>query len=70
MTQLISSFQKLGIREYVKGLGVGYTIIDVGWWMQICLPLPLRSQAATPLDRKSTRLNSSHSGESRMPSSA
>ena len=25
---------------------------------------------ATPLDRKSTRLNSSHSGESRMPSSA
>ena len=24
----------------------------------------------TPLDRKSTRLNSSHSGESRMPSSA
>ena len=26
--------------------------------------------AAMPLDRKSTRLNSSHSGESRMPSSA
>ncbi|KAI0740726.1 NAD-P-binding protein [Earliella scabrosa] len=39
---------KLDIREYVKGLGVGYTIIDVGWWMQICLPLPLRSHAPTP----------------------
>ena len=26
--------------------------------------------AAAPADRKSTRLNSSHSGESRMPSSA
>ena len=28
------------------------------------------SQAGCCLDRKSTRLNSSHSGESRMPSSA
>ena len=30
----------------------------------------LRSQPPTFADRKSTRLNSSHSGESRMPSSA
>ena len=29
-----------------------------------------RSAARTAVDRKSTRLNSSHSGESRMPSSA
>ena len=27
-------------------------------------------EVGTPIDRKSTRLNSSHSGESRMPSSA
>ncbi len=37
--------QKLGIREYLKELGVGYTIIDVGWWAQLFLPLPLRSNA-------------------------
>ena len=30
----------------------------------------IRSYSATEGDRKSTRLNSSHSGESRMPSSA
>ena len=30
----------------------------------------LKSDAAAPLDRKSTRLNSSHKTESRMPSSA
>ncbi|RPD52588.1 NAD-P-binding protein [Lentinus tigrinus ALCF2SS1-6] len=37
---------KFDIREYVKELGVGYTIIDVGWWMQFYLPLPLRSTGA------------------------
>ena len=26
-------------------LGLPYTFIDVGWWMQLYLPLPLRSQA-------------------------
>ena len=30
----------------------------------------LRTQFSNYVDRKSTRLNSSHSGESRMPSSA
>ena len=30
----------------------------------------LRAMAAAPVDRKSTRLNSSHSSVSRMPSSA
>ena len=35
--------QKLEIHEYLKELGVPYTIIDVGWWSQLYLPLPLRS---------------------------
>ena len=30
----------------------------------------VKKAVTVPLDRKSTRLNSSHSGESRMPSSA
>ncbi|EIW53909.1 NAD-P-binding protein [Trametes versicolor FP-101664 SS1] len=34
---------KLAIREFVKELGVPYTFIDVGWWMQLTLPLPTRS---------------------------
>ena len=34
------------------------------------LSLPVAAQRFAELDRKSTRLNSSHSGESRMPSSA
>ena len=33
-------------------------------------PHERQNQAGEPRDRKSTRLNSSHSGESRMPSSA
>ena len=33
-------------------------------------PLPLLRSCAAPIDRKSTRLNSSHSAKSRMPSSA
>ncbi|KAI9063943.1 NAD-P-binding protein [Trametes sanguinea] len=35
--------QKLAIRDFVKELGVPYTFIDVGWWMQLSLPLPERS---------------------------
>ena len=35
--------QKYEIREYCQKLGVPYTIIDVGFWMQFFLPLPLRS---------------------------
>ncbi|KAH9888499.1 NAD-P-binding protein [Cubamyces lactineus] len=37
--------QKLGIREFIQELGVPYTFIDVGWWMQITLPLPERSKS-------------------------
>lgn len=29
---------KLTIRDYIKELGVGYTFIDVGWWMQLLVP--------------------------------
>ena len=39
------------------------------WVFNASLELCERAQPIT-LDRKSTRLNSSHSGESRMPSSA
>ncbi|KAI0669631.1 NAD-P-binding protein [Trametes maxima] len=34
---------KLGVREFVQDLGLPYTFLDVGWWMQISLPLPKRS---------------------------
>ncbi|KAI0644854.1 NAD-P-binding protein [Trametes meyenii] len=37
--------QKLGIQDFVKELEIGYTFIDVGWWMQLSLPLPERSKA-------------------------
>ncbi|KAI1784381.1 NAD(P)-binding protein [Ganoderma leucocontextum] len=37
--------KKLAIREFVRELGVPHTFIDVGWWMQLYLPLPLRSTA-------------------------
>ena len=36
----------------------------------VFFPAPASSRPSPSLDRKSTRLNSSHSGESRMPSSA
>ncbi|KAI0645185.1 NAD-P-binding protein [Trametes meyenii] len=34
---------KLGVRQFVQDLGIPYTFLDVGWWMQISLPLPKRS---------------------------
>ena len=57
MARLILSRQKLGIREYVKDLGIGYTIIDVGWWWQFCLPLPLRSGASAYAKAHSWTIN-------------
>ena len=44
-----------------------FTIAFQGGKAPAALPLTL---SVLPVDRKSTRLNSSHSGESRMPSSA
>ena len=54
-----------------SSLGV-YGIVLSGWSSGSTYPLlgGLRSAAQMISDRKSTRLNSSHSGESRMPSSA
>ena len=41
------------------------------WWIRQAITRSIADQARTiRIDRKSTRLNSSHSGESRMPSSA
>ncbi|KAL5498553.1 hypothetical protein ACEPAH_1907 [Sanghuangporus vaninii] len=31
--------QKLAIRDYVKEIGINYTFIDIGWWMQLTPPL-------------------------------
>ena len=50
-----------------------HTVSMVTWAEVIVLLLPflvLLLPLLVPVDRKSTRLNSSHSGESRMPSSA
>ena len=55
--------QKLGIREYVQELGVPYTIIDVGWWMQYYLPLPLRSAVAPHIKEMTWKIYGS--GESK-----
>ncbi|GBE78820.1 hypothetical protein SCP_0200170 [Sparassis crispa] len=30
--------EKLEIHEHIKSLGLGYTFVDIGWWMQISLP--------------------------------
>lgn len=32
--------QKLDIREYIKELGLSYTFIEVGWWLQQIFPYP------------------------------
>lgn len=42
------SGQKLAIHDFIEELGIGYTYIDVGWWMQIALPLPTRSKVPDP----------------------
>ena len=43
--------QKLNIREYIKELGLPYTIIEVGWWLQQLFPYP-HSMPYTPLTPK------------------
>ncbi|KAI0800420.1 NAD(P)-binding protein [Fomes fomentarius] len=37
---------KFAIHEFIQEIGVPYTFIDVGWWMQFILPLPLRADSA------------------------
>ena len=55
---LLSGFAKAKAGEKVLDLGTGTGII------------PILMEAKTDADRKSTRLNSSHQPQSRMPSSA
>ncbi|GJJ09949.1 hypothetical protein Clacol_004173 [Clathrus columnatus] len=31
---------KLAIHSFIKELGIGYTFINVGWWMELILPYP------------------------------
>ncbi|KAH9925890.1 NAD-P-binding protein [Epithele typhae] len=40
---------KLKIHELVESLDVPHTYIDVGWWMQVYIPLPARSAASPQL---------------------
>ncbi|KAF9019741.1 NAD(P)-binding protein, partial [Hymenopellis radicata] len=37
---------KLDIREYIKELGVPYTFIEVGWWLQLLFPYPHATPAS------------------------
>ena len=36
-------FKKLAVRDFIKDIQVPYTFVDVGWWMQLSLPMPERS---------------------------
>ena len=78
--------QTLGVYELFLNLNfkvVVYTCLCVcfsyvliaNWILEIGILRLMKGYASeifkiSPIDRKSTRLNSSHSGESRMPSSA
>ena len=74
--------RKVGLSEYLEGLGDAWIDIQMipdrrevfwGGWSMVSATLALMSAAlAYPEveDRKSTRLNSSHTDISRMPSSA
>ena len=62
--QVIYEYQKKGLIEKVKR--DFYVVIS----METKQPVLSRYQIGSNLDRKSTRLNSSHRSQSRMPSSA
>ena len=53
------------VEEIVKREGYQALVLSVDNWYNMSI-----TKAQIHKDRKSTRLNSSHSGESRMPSSA
>ncbi|EIM83074.1 NAD-P-binding protein [Stereum hirsutum FP-91666 SS1] len=40
--------EKLGIRDYVKESGIGYTFVDVGFWYQVNLPMISPKQTPYP----------------------
>lgn len=47
------STQKLEVQSFVHGLGVPYTFIRVGWWMQLVFTLPPNSPADTQMVQRS-----------------
>ena len=59
-------FEVVTVAASPRSAGKTYEEAVGGRW-KMDTPMP---EAVKNLDRKSTRLNSSHSGESRMPSSA
>ena len=65
----MSVFRVCGMRQnlYVYSL---YRNPDIGYRIFDCLLASMAAVQAEDVDRKSTRLNSSHSAKSRMPSSA
>ena len=58
-----------GNLRYVKGLPLA-TLLEERYGLRVSLENDARSPYRSSRDRKSTRLNSSHSTSSRMPSSA
>ncbi|TFK84354.1 NAD-P-binding protein [Polyporus arcularius HHB13444] len=56
--------QKLAIREFIKEHDIPHTFIDVGWWMQLYLPIPLRSNA--PLEFRSLTYRIAGGGTTRV----
>ena len=48
---MLTSLQKLDIREYIKDLGLTYTFVEVGWWLQSLFPYP-HSTPESPLTPK------------------
>ena len=62
----------LTVTDYLCYSGLGKEIVRVEGLEQVLSELKAQGRNLNQLttDRKSTRLNSSHSGESRMPSSA
>ena len=78
LTRSLINNMVVGVTEgYEKKLeihGTGYRVQNKGGALEFALgyshPIVVEAPEGITLDRKSTRLNSSHSGESRMPSSA
>ena len=62
----MSTHERIGYIDIAKAIGIISVIIGHMWWYQPEMNL----MYSFHIDRKSTRLNSSHSAKSRMPSSA
>ena len=62
---------KASILDSVRTLGqAGYRVLDMNFHDLSVFDTPFKTPQWETLDRKSTRLNSSHYQQSRMPSSA